>query len=432
MLHQPKHIDRRWMIGGTILAMASAACGRSAQSMTSGDIHRFDPRKFGAKGDGITDDAPAFQRAINAAAEAGGGIVTFGAGEYLLRYRPSEDGDGLSALTLRSGVIFEGMRRDRCILRLADKQMGPGTYARILASKGDIQDVALRRFTIDGNRQGQGAYRDDLSGAAVLLGWKGHCKRITVEELSVHDAIGQGIMLQGSIDNLSQNLQIANNTVERCSYIGIQSSQFNGLVIAGNTVNDCHDNGIDIYGDDTTGHSTTTTSGNAIIRNNKVNRCNVGIFLETVSDIVAESNIVIGCRSAGIRINRIHGEPRNLIIAQNQIADTQAGIAMGGETGGVIIRNNVIRGFTAAAIAFEYNVSNVTAVNNSFMPSTRNTPIIFGRPTVENATPPQRLLHIRIERNRIPARHTAAKIFDNHYSTLVDVNVGQFSATSAD
>ncbi len=43
----------------------------------------FDVRAFGAKGDGVALDSPAINRAIDAAAEAGGGTVVLPAGDYL-------------------------------------------------------------------------------------------------------------------------------------------------------------------------------------------------------------------------------------------------------------------------------------------------------------------------------------------------------------
>lgn len=57
-----------------------------------------DVRDYGAKGDGITDDAAAIQAAIEAASAAGGGTVTFPAGTFLLG----------SSLVLRRAVSIRG------------------------------------------------------------------------------------------------------------------------------------------------------------------------------------------------------------------------------------------------------------------------------------------------------------------------------------
>lgn len=415
------NIDRRWMLGGTLLAVASAACGQTGRIGNAGSV-----RAFGAKGDGVTDDGPAIQRAIDAAAQAGGGIVTLDPGTYLLRYQPSEDGDGGSALTLRSGVTIEGTDRARCILKLAGNQLGPGSYARIIASKGEIRDAALRGFTIDGSRQAQGEFRDTFGGAAVLLGWKGRCVNITVENLHVHDAVGQGIMLQGSIENVSRNLRIAGNLVERASFIGIQCSQFDGVQIVSNQINDCYDNAIDVYGDDTSGHSTVVTSHHATITDNRIRGCSIGVFLETVADCVAARNVIADCRVAGVRVNRIHGEPRNLKIERNRITGTPIGVAIGGDTGGVAIRDNDIRGFNKAGIEFSYNVSRITATGNRFVPATSSTPIVLGNPTVLGSTPEEQLAHITIQGNRVPRGHPADKRFVNRYRRVAEVTVGGF------
>ena len=420
-------IDRRWMMGGTLLAMASAACGQTSKSSDTGS-GAGSVRAFGARGDGVTDDAPAIQRAIDAAAKAGGGVVTLDPGTYLLRYRPSDDGDGGSALTLRSGVTLEGTDRARCILKLADAQLGPGSYARIIASKGEISRAVLRGFTIDGSRQGQGQFRDGFGGAAVLLGWKGRCVDVTVENLNVRDAVGQGIMLQGSIESLSRNLRIANNLVERTSFIGIQCSQFDGVEIVGNRINDCYDNAIDVYGDDTAGHSTVVTSHRATITDNQIRGCSIGVFLETVADCVAARNVIADCKIAGVRVNRIHGEPRNLTIERNRISGTPIGVAMGGDTGGVVIRDNDIRSFAKAGIEFSYNVSRVTATGNRFLPENRTTPIILGQPTKLGSTPEEQLAHIRIQDNRVPRGHDPQKLFVNRYRRIAEVEVGRFAS----
>lgn len=417
-MHKDTVVNRRLVVGGTLLVITSAACGRTSAETGSGNV-----RDFGAKGDGVTDDAAAIQRAIDAAAKAGGGVVTLDPGTYLVRYRPSEDGDGGSALTLRSGVTIRGVDRQRCVLKLADAQLGPGSYARIIASKGEISNAALRGFTIDGSRQAQGEFRDTLGGAAVLLGWKGRCINVSVEDMIVRDAVGQGIMLQGTVGNVSRNLKIANNRVERTSFIGIQCSQFDGVEITGNELIDCRDNAIDVYGDDTDGHSTVATSHRATITDNQIRGSSIGVFLETVADCVASRNVIADCRTAGVRVNRIHGEPRNLTIERNTITGTPIGVAMGGDTGGVVIRDNDIGGFDRAGIEFSYNVSRVTLTGNRFTPRSAATPIILGRLTTPGSNPPEQLVAIIARGNSVPRGHARTRLFVNHYRRVVDVAI---------
>ncbi|MFT4114696.1 glycoside hydrolase family 28 protein [Silvibacterium sp.] len=66
------------------LAMASGKTQTgSMSSATEGAFAQFNVRQFGASGDGKTVDSPAINRAIEAAAAAGGGTVFFPAGSYL-------------------------------------------------------------------------------------------------------------------------------------------------------------------------------------------------------------------------------------------------------------------------------------------------------------------------------------------------------------
>ena len=69
------------------VGLAGAAVGASslpaAAEATSPAATQFDVKSFGAKGDGKSPDTPAINRAIDAAAAAGGGTVVFPCGTYL-------------------------------------------------------------------------------------------------------------------------------------------------------------------------------------------------------------------------------------------------------------------------------------------------------------------------------------------------------------
>src|SRR5664279_5231459 len=89
-------MQRREMLKITGVGMAAAApmaaarglgahgsSEPTAQSAEATPAGWFGVRSYGAKGDGTTTDTPAINRAIEAAATAGGGTVHFPAGAYL-------------------------------------------------------------------------------------------------------------------------------------------------------------------------------------------------------------------------------------------------------------------------------------------------------------------------------------------------------------
>src|SRR3989441_3824120 len=72
----PPHLRR----GVFLIGLLACILVVNAQDSRSGV---YDVRAFGAKGDGKTLDTPAINKAIDAAAAAGGGTVRFPAGSYL-------------------------------------------------------------------------------------------------------------------------------------------------------------------------------------------------------------------------------------------------------------------------------------------------------------------------------------------------------------
>ena len=62
------------------VGLLALACGLAALAAPAPDF--FSVRDFGAKGDGKTDDTAAFQKALDAAGQAGGGVVVAPRGNY--------------------------------------------------------------------------------------------------------------------------------------------------------------------------------------------------------------------------------------------------------------------------------------------------------------------------------------------------------------
>lgn len=80
--------------------VAAQYAAAAINKQTWGNIlYNVKDKVFGAKGDGMTDDTVAIQSAINAAYAAGGGVVLFPSGSYLIT----------RTMQLRSGVSLEGV-----------------------------------------------------------------------------------------------------------------------------------------------------------------------------------------------------------------------------------------------------------------------------------------------------------------------------------
>ena len=71
------------MAAAAIPAVSLAASGQDSAPAGEPARNLFNVRKYGATGDGKTLDTEAVNRAIEAAAATGGGVVVFPAGSYL-------------------------------------------------------------------------------------------------------------------------------------------------------------------------------------------------------------------------------------------------------------------------------------------------------------------------------------------------------------
>jgi hypothetical protein len=75
----------------------------------------FNVKEYGAKGDGVTNDAPAFASAFTAANTAGGGVVLAPAGTYLVN----------STLAIPDAVELVGEGKEATTIKLGNSKNVP-------------------------------------------------------------------------------------------------------------------------------------------------------------------------------------------------------------------------------------------------------------------------------------------------------------------
>jgi hypothetical protein len=148
----PASPSRRALLtgGGALVVgagVAGAAVGHHASGESTPPIETvFDVRRMGATGDGKTDDTEALQKAVDAAAAAGG-IVFIPAGVYLTR-----------GIQLHSKVHLRGVGGDATTLRLhagANRAILESADFAKLTGTGDtggINQFSVRDLTLDGNK----------------------------------------------------------------------------------------------------------------------------------------------------------------------------------------------------------------------------------------------------------------------------------------
>ena len=109
----------------------------------------FDVRGFGAKGDGTSVDSGAINKAIDAAAAAGGGIVDLPAGRYLELLDPPEESrhaevqSGRRAGRGRPGVGPRPIRSARANAADRYQDFGHSHWRNSLISAIDVENVAI-------------------------------------------------------------------------------------------------------------------------------------------------------------------------------------------------------------------------------------------------------------------------------------------------
>lgn len=296
---------------------------------TAADILR-NVRQYGSAGDGIANDAPAFQAAIDMQFSKGGGTVLVPSEVYLisspitLRSNVSVIGLGWPELRFGSGIrMFQGVgikEAEVTGFRVDGNGQTTGSFVRLENTKGcKVRGNVLTNCPSSDNGSihvfgSTGAENNEVSdnivtasvGNAIGLIGSG-CRRNRVDGNSVTDCNGFGVFVAGGAhrNTITRN-RTTSNEIE---LVGITVGS-NHNIIANNHAEGCGDNGISVtgnynvvvgnhcYANDLSGiflyGSFNTATGNVCMRNGQVTGAHAGIAIQPVFGGTGQSNMVSG------------------------------------------------------------------------------------------------------------------------------------------
>jgi hypothetical protein len=141
---------------GVMSAGAAATAARAAEgARTPGPPvienggRVFDPKSFGARGDGVADDTDAINAML--AAMHDGDVAEFPRGTYLVR--PRSENDYILRLPDKEGITVRGIARSSATIRIANEA---GNYLGLLGRRGGerLSNLAVTQLTFDHNQAG--------------------------------------------------------------------------------------------------------------------------------------------------------------------------------------------------------------------------------------------------------------------------------------
>jgi hypothetical protein len=216
-------------------------------------------KTFGAKGDGTTNDSPAFQAAHDSL-PASGGTLFIPPGTYV-----SAVGTPLLTIT-KNGVRIIGAGRGNTILKLVNSHSATG--AQVIKGTNGSSDLYIGHLTIDGNKANNGtgfSAVDTPCGISIIAT---NTVRVTIEDVRVYDVWGSGAVETFGINIGNTEGVILNNIyVDACGSTGIALSGCNDFVISNCVVVENGNQGFSISSNATNGSEGGTVS-NCFARGN--------------------------------------------------------------------------------------------------------------------------------------------------------------------
>jgi hypothetical protein len=275
----------------------------------------FNPRDFGARGDGAVNDRTAIQGALDACARAGGGVVMIPAGTY--RTGTIRMGSN-TTLYLQTGAVLQSIEEESELSRDASSPrrhliVASGASNVMIAGGGSIRGTGQDEY---GWRWGVPMRRKFRSGLIHFTG----CERVRVENVTLEFSESFTLVLEKCRSVVVHGVDIRNNLHhENTDGIDVFSCQ-------DVRISDCHI----LAGDDAIVLKTTD---------------------RTPNERIVVSNCVLKTTCSGLKFGTgTRGDFRDIHFSNISISHGEQGIAMFLKDGGTI--EDVT--FSAISITYAY------------------------------------------------------------------------------
>lgn len=277
----------------------------------------YNVRYLGAVGNGTTDDLAAIQAAINAAQTAGGGIVYFPRGTYLVSGRPTITGSNIIVRGVGSGSkILLGSAALNAAGSTTGIWVNGGTNILIqdLAIDGNFANIAkngsfhaastiwtpirteygassVKNYVYAGSGIDAGTYLHDRLPIRIT-----NANNVTVQNCELFNSISAGVLADGTSVNGCKNITVTGCRIHHCWDNGVyfhQGVQFGSAI--DNVISDLTYNGVSaVYCD------------RIMVANNQIRKCGPsdsdsgGVQINGSSNCSVVDNMITECNYYGV------------------------------------------------------------------------------------------------------------------------------------